>query len=61
VALGATLALAASGLRRGRRWARGAAIAVAVASLLLVPVGTLLGGAALLVLLAPDTEALFGS
>jgi hypothetical protein len=34
---------------------------VAVASLLLVPVGTLLGGAALLVLLAPDTEALFGS
>lgn len=58
-AAGAGLALTAAGLRRHRPWARGAALAVAACALLLVPVGTLLGGAALLVLLAPDTAALF--
>ncbi|MDX1650164.1 MAG: hypothetical protein R3263_09955 [Myxococcota bacterium] len=60
-AAGAVLLLAAAGLRRHRPWARGLAVAVCALALLLVPVGTLLGGAALLVLLAPDTARLFGA
>jgi hypothetical protein len=59
-AFGVAELFVASGIAKGRPWARFAGIALAVVSLVAVPVGTVLGSIALLGLLGRDARDWFG-
>lgn len=61
VALGVADLLIASGIAKGRPWARIAGIVMSVLLLVAVPVGTILGIVALMGLLGRDARAWFGT